>query len=176
MNIRFSGFGGQGIILSGYIFGTAAVNDGKSALQTQSYGSESRGGGCRSDVLVSQEEIYDLGPSKFDVLVALSQSAYNSYIGSLGKGGILLVDEDLVDPGSHTPPKTHKIKATDIAFKKFGNKIMANMVMMGFVNSILGVISKESLKKAIRDNVAEETAESNLQAFDEGYRMGKEIN
>lgn len=174
MNIRFSGFGGQGIILSGYIFGTAAVNDGNRALQTQSYGSESRGGGCRSDVLVSKEEIYDLGPAKFDVLVALSQSAYDSFIGSLGKDGALLVDEDLVDVGHRAPARTFKIKATDIAFKKFGNKIMANMVMMGFVNSILGVISKESLKKAIRDNVAKETAELNLQAFDEGFRMGKE--
>ncbi len=79
MNIRFCGFGGQGIVLSGFTFGAAAALDGNKVLQTQSYGSEARGGLCRSDVIISREDIYDLAPTQFDVLVTLSQSSYNSY-------------------------------------------------------------------------------------------------
>ena len=41
--IHFTGFGGQGIVLSSVIFGDAAVlKQGFNAVQTSSYGSEAR--------------------------------------------------------------------------------------------------------------------------------------
>ncbi len=143
MNIRFCGFGGQGIVLSGYTFGTAAVLDNHKVLQTQSYGSEARGGLCRSDVIVSKEEILDLAPIRFDVLVALSQTAFDKYIGVLSEEGTLIVDDDLVDTSRFPHPRTFGISATDIAYKKFGRKIMANMVMMGFMCKAIEPVSKE---------------------------------
>jgi len=103
MNIRFCGFGGQGIVLSGYIYGVAATLDGKKALQTQSYGSESRGGECRSDVIISDEEIHELAPSRLSVLIALSQAAFDSYCPALEETGILIVEDDLVPSGSRPP-------------------------------------------------------------------------
>ena len=172
MNIRFCGFGGQGIVLSGYTYGTAAAMDGNNVLQTQSYGSEARGGLCRSDVIISEEQIFDLAPSRFDVLVVLSQPAYDNYITALNEDGILIVDDDLVNTVNHSHPKTFKIKATDIAYKKFGRKIMANMVMMGFMCSTLELISKDALKQSILDNVTRGTAKINLEAFEEGHRLG----
>lgn len=174
MNIRFSGFGGQGIVLSGYIYGVAAVLDGKKALQTQSYGSESRGGGCRSDVIISEGDIFELAPPQLDVLVALSQAAYEAYIPALKKDGTLIVEDDLVDTGDGSLHRTFRIKATDIAHKKFGRKIMANMVMLGFICAILELVSKESLERAILSNVPKGTEAMNQQAFEEGYRMGKD--
>jgi len=173
MNIRFCGFGGQGIVLSGFTFGAAAALDGNKVLQTQSYGSEARGGLCRSDVIISKEDIYDLAPPQLDVLVALSQASYDSYIPALKTDGTLIVDDDLVDTGDRPPAKTSRIKATDIAYKNFGRKIMANMLMLGFMCTVLGVVSRESLKQAIRANVASGTGKINLQAFEEGYRLGK---
>ncbi len=173
MNIRFSGFGGQGIVLSGYIYGVAAVLDRKKALQTQSYGSESRGGGCRSDVIISDEDIYELAPPRVDVLVALSQAAYDAYLPALKPDGTLIVEDDLVETGEDPPARTFRIKATDIAHKKFGRKIMANMVMLGFIGAILEVVSKESLEQAIVGNVPKGTETANQQAFEEGYRIGK---
>lgn len=172
-NIRFCGFGGQGILLSGFIFGSAAVTDGNKVLQTQSYGSESRGGGCHSDVIISGEEINELSPSRFDALVALSQKAYDTYANSLHGSGTLVVDDDLVKTGDQTPSGTFKIKATDIAHKKFGNKLAANMIMMGFTSAVVESVSKNSLKKAIGQYVSKETSELNKKAFDEGYRLGK---
>jgi 2-oxoglutarate ferredoxin oxidoreductase subunit gamma len=176
MNIRFSGFGGQGIVLSGYIYGVAAVLDGKQALQTQSYGSESRGGGCRSDVIISDADIHELAPPRLDVLIALSQAAYDAYRPALKEGGTLILEDDLVQPGDGAPARTFRIKATDIAHKKFGRKIMANMVMLGFICPILQVVSKDSLEQAILGNVPKGTEEMNQQAFEEGYRLGKDTS
>ena len=173
MNIRFSGFGGQGIVLSGYIFGVAAVLDGKKALQTQSYGSESRGGGCRSDVIISDEEIYELAPSRLDVLIALSQAAYDAYLPALKDNGTLILEDDLVVAGNGAPSRTFRIKATDIAHKKFGRKIMANMVMLGFICAIIPAVSRDSLEQAILSNVPKGTEAMNQQAFEEGYRIGR---
>jgi len=172
VNIRFCGFGGQGIVLSGYTYGTAAVIDRHTVLQTQSYGSEARGGLCRSDVTISRGEILELAPSRFDVLVALSQVAHDKYITALKEDGTLIVDDDLVDTGLHPFPGTFRIKATDIAYKKFGRKIMANMVIMGFLSTAVELVSKEALKQAILANVAGGTGEVNLQAFEEGYQVG----
>ena len=176
MIVRFSGFGGQGIVLSGYIYGSAAVKDGKRVVQTQSYGSESRGGGCRSDVLVSEEEIYELAPTRLDVLVAMSQRALDTYLPDLAPGGVLLVEEDLVEPGERAPGRTFGIGATDIAFKKFGRKIMANMVMLGFTGAVVGAVSRGSLEAAVRENVPPGTEEKNLAAFAEGWRLGERVH
>ncbi len=173
MIIRFSGFGGQGIVLSGYIFGVAAVLDGKKALQTQSYGSESRGGGCRSDVIISEAEIYELAPPRLDVLIALSQAAYDVYLPALKENGTLILEDDLVVASNGASSRTFRIKATDIAHKKFGRKIMANMVMLGFVCAIIPVVSRDSLEQAILSNVPKGTEAMNQQAFEEGYRIGK---
>jgi 2-oxoglutarate ferredoxin oxidoreductase subunit gamma len=172
MNIRFCGFGGQGIVLAGYTFGTAAAMDGNNVLQTQSYGSEARGGLCRSDVIISSEEIFDLAPPRFNILVTFSQPAYDNFIHTLETDGTLIVDDDLVNLKDHSFPRTFKIKATDIAYKKFGRKIMANMVMMGFMCSTLEIISKEAFKQSILENVGRGNGKINLEAFEEGYRLG----
>ena len=176
MIVRFSGFGGQGIVLSGYINGSAAVKDGKRVLQTQSYGSESRGGGCRSDVFVSDEEIHELAPTRLDVLVAMSQRAFDTYIHDLAPEGILLVEEDLVEPSGPATGRTFGIGATEIAYKKFGRKIMANMVMLGFTGAVVKAVSRPSLEAAVRENAPPGTEEKNLAALAEGWRLGERVH
>ena len=170
MNIRFTGFGGQGIILAGIIYGHAAVIDGKNAVQTQSYGSASRGGACKCDVIISDEQIYELEFPEPDVLVALSQQAYDKYRPQLKEKGILIIDTDLVKT-QEPQPAINCISATDIAFKKFGRKIMANMIVLGYLTAQLGTLSKKAVKQAIRVHVPPETAELNIKAFDVGYRL-----
>ena len=98
MNIIFSGFGGQGIVLSGVILGWAAVHDGKNVIQTQSYGSEARGGSCKCDVIIEDTEIFELEPDDIDILVAFSQPAFNKYFPGLRNDGTIFIDKDLVKP------------------------------------------------------------------------------
>jgi 2-oxoglutarate ferredoxin oxidoreductase subunit gamma len=178
MIIRFAGFGGQGIILSSYITGQSATLDGKKAVQNQAYGSESRGGECRGDVVISDEEIYELEPTRHDVLVAMAQPAYDKFIPLLRPGGTLIVDKDLVAANDNVEPsgiKKYEISATDVAFKKFGRKIVANMILLGFMNTLLNVVSEESLATAISENVPPGMEEMNLQAMREGIALARQV-
>ena len=170
LSIRFSGFGGQGIVMSGVIFGEAAVTDGLNAIQTQSYGSAARGGASKCDIIISNDEINELESSKSDVLVSMSQKAYDSYFKYLKKDGILIIDKDLVQ-SNPDDVQLHKIDATDIAFKKFGQKIIGNIVIIGYLSALLKVVSTESLKKSIRRHVPVKAIEANLNAFEEGYNL-----
>ena len=177
MIIRFAGFGGQGIVLSSYILGKSAILDGKKAIQNQSYGSESRGGECRGDVIISDDDIYELEPSRFDILVAMTQPAYEKFIRFLKPGGMLILDKDLVITDKSIEPKKIKryaISATDIAFQKFNKKIIANMVVLGFMNKLSDLVSEDVLKQAISENVPNGTEELNLSAMREGVKLAEQ--
>jgi 2-oxoglutarate ferredoxin oxidoreductase subunit gamma len=172
MNLRFAGFGGQGVVLCGLVFGRAAMLDGKNALQTQAYGSASRGGLTKADVCIQPGEIHDLVCDGLDVLVALSREAYERYHGAIAAAGTLFYESDLVEVDPAPGTRRFGVPATDIAFKQFGRKIIANMVMMGFVNAIAEVVSDASLARVIRDSVPRGTEEKNLAALEEGRRLG----
>ncbi|MFC2131492.1 2-oxoacid:acceptor oxidoreductase family protein [Bacteroidota bacterium] len=170
MNIRISGFGGQGVILSGVILGWAAILDGKNAIQTQSYGSSARGGACKCDVIIQDTDIYELEPVKIDILVSFSQPAYDKFKNSLKSDGTLFIDSDLVQNAEHTATK-HSIPSTDIAFKEIGQKIMANIVMLGYLIAKTGIIDTESMEKSIERYVPAKFLEENINAFRKGMEL-----
>lgn len=173
VRLRFAGFGGQGVVLCGYIMGKAAMLDGKNAIHTQSYGSASRGGLTRSDVVISDGEIYDLVNDELDLLVAMSQQSYDAFESFLAPGGSLFYESDLVKiPGGHREG-AYGFPATDTAFKAFGRKIIANILMIGFANSISQVVSYENLAKTIAETVPPGTEEKNIKALEEGMKMGE---
>jgi 2-oxoglutarate ferredoxin oxidoreductase subunit gamma len=179
MIIRLVGFGGQGIVLSSYILGQAAVFDGKKALQNQSYGSESRGGECRGDVIISDDEIFDLEPEKYDVLIAMAQPGYDKFISCLKPGGILITDRDLVIADGKDEPSNiikHAVGATDTASTKFGQKVVANMIILGYLNAISGLVSQEALSRAVKENVPEGTKELNIRAVREGISLAGRVS
>lgn len=170
--IRFAGFGGQGIVKAGQIFGTAAVAQGKVALQNQSYGSSARGGLCTSDVAVSEEQILEIEPDEFDVLLLLSQDSANAFISMLRPGGTLIYEQDLVTlPEGYDQP-AHGIAATQIATQELGRRIVMNMVVIGYCAALTGVVAREQLEQTIRHNVPPGTEQLNLQAFDLGWSRG----
>jgi len=172
MIIRFAGFGGQGVVLCGFIFGKAAMLDGRNSIHTQSYGSASRGGLTRSDVGIEEGEIYDLCADAFDILVAMSQQSYDRFRGQLLPDGTLFYEADLVTVAGGDEARGHGIATTDLAFKKFGRTIFANMLMMGFVNRIAEVVTVESLERTVAESVPAGTEETNIAALHEGMRLG----
>ena len=173
MNVRIAGFGGQGIVMAGYVLGHAGILDGGNALQTQSYGSESRGGACNSDVIISQEEILEFVPADLDVLVAMSQPALDKYLANLNEDGILIYDSDLVKPGNGAL-RSFGLPATGIAEKTFGRDVVANVIMLGCLAGLTGAVSRDSLRQAISESVPPKTVDMNLEAFKEGFRRGAE--
>jgi 2-oxoglutarate ferredoxin oxidoreductase subunit gamma len=173
MIIRFAGFGGQGVVLCGYIFGKAAMLDGLNSIHTQSYGSASRGGLTRSDVGISAGEIYDLCSEELDILVVMSQQSHDTFHAMLKADGTLFFESDMVQVVPAVSSRSFGISATDLAFKEFGRKIIANMLIMGFVNEIAGVVSFDSLKSTILECVPPGTEETNIRALEEGIRLAR---
>jgi 2-oxoglutarate ferredoxin oxidoreductase subunit gamma len=171
MRVRFSGFGGQGIMLLGEIVGTAATLDGKNALQTQSYGSASRGGASKSDVIVSDGEIHELEIEEVDILVAMSQPAFEKYIGQLKRDGVLVIDADMVKVSSGEF-RVHPVSATKTAKEKFANPLFANFIILGYVVGLTRLISAEYALTAISERVKKEQ-EKNIAAFKEGLQLAK---
>ena len=176
MIVRFAGFGGQGVVLSSFIIGRSAAFDGKHALQNQAYGSEARGGECRGDVVISDEEICELESPHPDVLVVMAQPAYDKFVPMLKANGTLFYDQGLVEPVPNTEPAgiaRHGLSATNIALKKFGRKIVANMVLLGYMNGALNLVSEDALVKAVSRSVPNGTQELNLRALREGIEMAR---
>ena len=174
--IRFSGFGGQGIIKSALITGRAtAIYDKKESVVTQSYGPEARGGACSGSVIVDTEPVDYPYVTEPDILVSMSLEAYKTYRAALKKGGVLLIDEDLVKLDKNERAVVYKIPATRFA-EELGKKIVANVVMLGFFTSITGVTTYDSMKKAILESVPSRFIEINEKAFEKGYKYGEKIN
>jgi 2-oxoglutarate ferredoxin oxidoreductase subunit gamma len=174
--IRFAGFGGQGLLLAGIMLGNAAtIRAGKHAAQTQSYGTEARGGASQCNVVIDDEPITYVGVVRPDVFVCMSQEAYDKLIGDLREGGIVFYDADLVKIRDVPGAKQIPIPATKTAIDLFGRKIVANVIILGALVEATKVLDADIVKACIRDNVPEGTEELNLKAFDEGRRLYGEI-
>jgi len=172
--IKIGGFGGQGIVLAGYILGKAAsIHDKKNATLTQSYGPESRGSSCSAQLIIGSEEIDYPKVSHPEVLMIMSQEAYDKFTPELEKGGTLLYDEDLAKPTNNfgKTTKVYSIPATRYA-EEIGKKVVANIIMLGFFTAISELITPEAMENAIRSSVPKGFEELNLKAFRRGYESG----
>ncbi len=172
--VRIAGFGGQGVVTAGYVLGqSACLFDGKSATMTQSYGPEARGGACRSEVVISDDVIDFPRVVKPDLLVAMSQEAYLLYYDDVKDGGSIILDEDLVSPvEGENEVKYYKTPATRTA-EALGNRIVANVVMLGAIVSLTKVVSVEAMKNAVEARWPR-FSELNLKALEKGIEMGRQ--
>jgi 2-oxoglutarate ferredoxin oxidoreductase subunit gamma len=171
--IKIGGFGGQGVILSGYIIGRAAsIFDSKHATMIQAFGPEARGSACSAQVIVSNEPVaypYITSPS---MMVVMSQEAYTKFSPELAEGGTLITEEELVNPTNiRKDLKHYSIPATRIA-EELGKKMVLNIVMMGFFTAVTGAVGKEAMQEAVKVSVPKGTEELNLNAFKRGYEYG----
>lgn len=173
VEVRICGLGGQGVVLAGEILGRAAVYDGKHAVQTQSYGAEARGSAAKSEVIISDESIGFPMVRKCDILVAMSQIALDKHLKDLKENGFLLVDRDMVQQVPSVKAKVFKIPATKTAETELKSSIYANVVMLGALTTITGIVSKEAVEKAIIDSVSEEAKKDNLNGLKKGFERAK---
>ncbi len=168
VEIRIGGSGGQGVVLMGIILATAANHDRRCVVQTESYGPEARGGYSRSDVIIANEAIDYPKLVQADLLVALSQRAADAYIDSLAKDGIFIYDSDNVT----TPPEfsgtTIGIPFTTIAKEEIGRIQTMNVLALGAVVGITGIVSVEAIEQAVFDEVPSGTQELNGRALTRG--------
>lgn len=175
-HICLCGFGGQGIILSAVIMGTTAVTKGNLyAVQTQSYGSEARGGQCQAELIIDEKPINSPVAQKKNLLIAMFQDAYNKYIHTLEEDGVLVIDSDLVKSLAKPIKNTFGIPATQIAVD-LGNRMAANTVMLGFVAECCGLLKKKDLIEVVKDSVPKRFIELNQKAVEAGIEYATKNN
>jgi 2-oxoglutarate ferredoxin oxidoreductase subunit gamma len=169
--VRLAGFGGQGIVLAGYILGKAAtLYGGKEAILTQSYGPEARGGACSAELVVDDQPIDYPTLESPDILVLMSQEAFEKYGSQVAPGAAVMVESDLVEGA---PEEWPGIPASRLA-EELGARISANIVMLGFLIGVTRLLNLEALEHAISSSVPERTVELNLKAFAAGYEYAQQ--
>ncbi len=174
--IKIGGFGGQGVILSGYILGRAAsIYDNKYATMIQAFGPEARGSACSAQLIISDEQItypYIVAPN---VMVLMSQEAYSKFSPELAAGGVLLTEEDLVATHNLRPDAKHfSIPATRFA-EELGKRLVLNIVMLGFATAVTNLVGREAARSAVKVSVPKGTEDLNFAAFEKGYEYGMQL-
>lgn len=173
--IRFSGAGGQGIILiSKIVAEAAAVYANLNATQTQSYGPEARGGSSKADVIVSDEEIDYPKAENLDVLLALTQEACDQYAPDVKEGGVIIADSRLVEKIPEGKYDTHLLPIVETAENGLKKSIVANIVALGAVVGIVPFVKPDEVEAAIASRVPRGTEKLNVAAFKAGMSLVQE--
>ncbi len=174
--IRVAGFGGQGVILAAIVVGKAkAIFQGGYATMTQAFGPEARGGSSSAQCILSDDPILYPYITQPDVLVVMSQEAYGRFAPELKHGGILIVEQDLVHLGElPAGTRVYSVPATRLA-EELGRKVVLNIVMVGFLGAVTGLVDADALRKAVKDSVPPALEKLNLEAFDKGFAYGEEL-
>jgi 2-oxoglutarate ferredoxin oxidoreductase subunit gamma len=172
--VRLAGEGGQGMILAGIILAEAAsIYDGKMAVQTQSYGPEARGGASKSEVVIADGEIDHPEVLSADVVVTLSQEAYDKYAAGVKPGGLLVVDAEKVQ--DIRAVQAIKIPISRLAFETTGKTITANTVALGILVGLTGVVSRVAIEKAVTARAPRGTEDMNRKALEAGFKAAKQV-
>ncbi len=171
--IRISGFGGQGVILSAIVIGKAAcIYENGYSTMTQAFGPEARGGACSAQVILSNEPILYPYVTRPDILVTMSQEAYSLFAPQLKEDGILIIEQDLVRIDKlPAGVRVYSLPATRLA-EELGKRMVMNIVMVGFFGAVTNLLKPEALRQAIADSVPDAFRELNLKAFDKGFEYG----
>jgi 2-oxoglutarate ferredoxin oxidoreductase subunit gamma len=171
--IRITGFGGQGVVLAGYVIGRAcAVHAGRHATMIQSFGPEARGSACSATLAISDTEILYPYIRRPEILVAMSGEGYEKHRAELAGDGILIFEQDLVHPVPAEGQRTFGIPSTRIA-ESLGRSLVQNIVMVGFFTAVTRLVGRDEMRAAVKASVPAGTEELNLAAFERGLEHGE---
>ncbi|HHE37956.1 MAG TPA: 2-oxoacid:ferredoxin oxidoreductase subunit gamma [Candidatus Cloacimonetes bacterium] len=172
--LRLSGSGGQGLITAGIILAQAAIRDKYIVTQTQTYGPESRGGASRADVIIGNTEFYFPEATRFDILMTLTQEAYDKYSENLKDNGILIADTTFVKNITLLDSEIYELPFTEIALEKLKTELPTNILAISFLIRKTKVVSESSLKKAITESMKPQYLDLNLKAMKLGFKLADE--
>ena len=169
VRIRLTGRGGQGVILAGAILAEAAMYDGKDVVETHEYGPEARLGATKADVIVSHHFIAFPEVLQADVLLCLSHDGYLRYGRSLSPGGLRILDSSLQSEMGEDEDMIY-LPLKEIA-KNLGNEVAINIVGLGALAGLSGLISADSMHLAVLKRVKTEFRMLNEQALEAGFEL-----
>ena len=166
--LRLSGSGGQGVITAAIILAEAAVAEGKEAVQSQSYGPEARGGASKSEVIIDDKTIYHPHVLVPDLVLAMTQKAADKYYSDLSPEGLLVLDDSLV-PETPDFPNVVRIPITKLAIEQVGKPLFANIVALGALVRLTGIVAFDTIKESVAHRVPPHTVEQNMKAPQVGW-------
>jgi 2-oxoglutarate ferredoxin oxidoreductase subunit gamma len=171
----FSGSGGQGVITAAIILAEAAVlHEGLNAVQSQSYGAEARGGATRSDIIISDTILHYPKVIQPNVLVCLTQDAYNKFYSIIRPGGLLISDTRFVETEKKVDAQQKELAMYKAVIDKIGKPIVFNICMLGAVTALTGLVKPESIMKALENRIPADFLDMNRKALDIGIEIGED--
>lgn len=167
---RLSGSGGQGMVLAAVILCEAIAGgaDRRNVAQTQSYGPEARGGASKTDVVVSEHEIFYPKAMKLDLLLAMTQESLDKYFGDLKDGGTLIIDSTLVTEPPNVPH--FALPFTRLAREEAGHVMVANVVALAAIAALTNIVTREALTEIVMQRAPRGTEDRNRTALEVGFR------
>ena len=175
LELRLSGSGGQGLITAGIILAEAALKDNKNAIQTQSYGPEARGGASKAEVIISSDVIDFPKVTLPNMTLALTQIASDKYISDISEEGTIIVDDSIVLPANIKAKNIYRVPIIKTAINEVGKEIVANIVALGLIVGLTGIVSEASLEAAIMSRIPKGTEDLNKLALQKGYELAKSL-
>ncbi len=175
LELRLSGSGGQGLITAGIILAEAALKDQKNAIQTQSYGPEARGGASKAEVIISDEAIDFPKVTLPNMTLALTQIAADKYISDISEDGTVIVDDSIQLPAGLKAKHIYRVPIIKTAINEVGKEIVANIVALGLIVGLTGIVTDESLEAAILSRIPKGTEDLNKLALQKGYELAKTL-
>lgn len=147
--IRISGFGGQGVISAGVLLAYAGMLEGKNVSFFPSYGAEMRGGTANCSVVISSEEVTTPIVSQPDTAIVLNEPSLAKFEPLVKPQGLLIINSSLI----HSKPARTDIKVLYVPCNQIadelGNAKIINMVAIGTLSANTGVVSIDSISKAL---------------------------
>ena len=170
----FSGSGGQGVITASIILAEAAVlYENLTAVQSQSYGAEARGGATRSDVIISDSTIHFPKVIQPNVLVCLTQAAYGKFYPIVRPGGLLITDTRFVQTEKKVDAQQKEIAMYETVMAEIGKPIVFNICMLGAVIGLTGLVKPESIMKSLKNRIPADFLDMNRKAMNIGIELGE---
>lgn len=170
----FSGSGGQGVITAAILLAEAAVYEGLNAVQSQAYGAEARGGASRSDVIISEKDIYFPEVHVPDYLITLTQQAYDKFYPLIKPNGTIIADTRYVKEFTKADGALIKLPLYHRVMEEIGNPIVLNICTLGAVIEITKVVRPESIMKVLEQRINPDYLEMNRKALELGRTIAME--
>ncbi|MDD6043875.1 MAG: 2-oxoacid:acceptor oxidoreductase family protein [Eubacteriaceae bacterium] len=172
--LRFTGSGGQGVILGTIIMAEAAYLDGKNVVQSQSYGPEARGGMCKAETIIDDDKITYTKVTLPTLLLSLTQVSFNKYVKNIDKETVIVVDDSINVPARiRDRNEVLSLPIISSAKEVIKNPMAANIISVGAVNEALKLASVKSLEEAVLNHIPKGTEELNTKAMKLGAKLVK---
>ena len=171
-NFIIAGFGGQGVLLAGTILANAFMLDGKNVTWYPCYGAEMRGGTVNCEIVVSDTEVSSVHKQDTDFALVLNQQSFDKFVQRVKSGGTIVANSTLVAESKPRTDIKYVFSPMGEIANSLGTSKVTNVVSLGVMSSVCGIISKNALKKGIEKVLGEKKKDKlplNMEALEAGY-------